>query len=69
MSISSHFSTGYTFAVAVLDSFFFIWGQKKWLLVALDRWWTYTVMIIYQLAWADSGLVVRQVVVIKRWSF
>ena len=39
---------------------FFIWGlgggrggQKKWLLVALDRWLSYAVTIVWELAWAD----------------
>ena len=37
--------------------------KKKWLLVALDRWFSYTVTIAPELAWADSKLVVLQ-----RWS-
>ena len=37
---------------------FFLLGDKKWLLVALDRWSSYTVMIVWELAWADSALVV-----------
>ena len=37
---------------------FFIWGTKKWLLVALGRWLSYTVMIVWELAWVESALVV-----------
>ena len=45
--------------MAVLDSFFFfIWGTKKWFLVALDRWSSYTVTLVWELALADSALVV-----------
>ena len=32
--------------------------QKKWSLVILDRWSFCKVMLIWELAWADSGLVV-----------
>ena len=32
--------------------------QKKWLLVALDRWSSYTVTIVWGLALADSALVI-----------
>ena len=38
--------------------FFSFGGQKKWSLVALDRWSSYTVTIVWELAWADSALVV-----------
>ena len=41
--------------MAVLDRFFSFWGQKKWLLVALDRWSSYTVTIVWELAWVDSA--------------
>ena len=46
--------------MVVLDRLFSFEGQKKWLLVALDRWWLsyiYTVMLVWELAWADSALV------------
>ena len=44
---------------------FFLWEtKKKWSLVALDRWLSYTVTIVREFAWADSELVVLQ-----RWSF
>ena len=35
-----------------------------WSLVALDRWLSYTVMIVLEFAWANSELLV-----LKRWSF
>ena len=38
--------------------FFSFGGQKEWSLVALDRWSFYTVTIVWELAWADSALVV-----------
>ena len=37
--------------------------SKKWLLVALDRWSSYTVTIVWEFAWADSPLVV-----LDEWS-
>ena len=43
--IISHYFAGLSFAVIVLDRFFFHLGdKKKWSLVALDRWLSYTVM-------------------------
>ena len=43
---------------------FFISGEKKkWPLVALDRWSSYTVPIVWEFAWADSTLVV-----LDEWS-
>ena len=38
--------------------FFFIWGTKKWLLVALDRSLSDAGTIVWEFAWADSALVV-----------
>ena len=38
--------------------FFSFGGQKKWLLVLLDRGSSYTVTIVWELAWADSALVI-----------
>ena len=32
--------------------------QKEWSVVALDRWLSYTVTIVWDFAWADSALVV-----------
>ena len=46
------------FAVVVLDSFFSFGVQKKWSLVALNRWSSYTVTIAWESAWADSALIV-----------
>ena len=37
---------------------FFIWGTKKWSLVTLDGWSSYTVMNAWEFAWVDSALVV-----------
>ena len=54
--------------VAVLDSFFSFWGQKRWSLLALDRWSSYTVMIVWELAWADSALVVL-LILLSGFSF
>ena len=42
---------------------FFHFGDKKWSLVALDRLLSYTVMIVWELAWVDSALVV-----LNNWS-
>ena len=38
--------------------FFSFGGQKKWLLVALDKWSSYAVTIVWELAWVASALVV-----------
>ena len=45
------------FCSGCLDRFFFIWETKKWLLVALDRWSTYTVESVGEFAIVDSVLV------------
>ena len=42
--------------------FFHFWG-KKWSLVALDRWSSYTVTIVLEFAWVDLALVV-----LDKWS-
>ena len=43
---------------------FFTFGrQRKWLLVALERWSFYSVAIVWELAWADSALVI-----LDKWS-
>ena len=42
--------------------FFFSFGrQKKWLLVVIGRWSSYTITIVWEFAWADSALVVLDV--------
>ena len=46
--------------MVVLDGQFLFWRRKKWSLVALDRWLSYTVTIVREFAWADSELVVLQ---------
>ena len=46
------------FSVVVLDRLFSFGRQKKWLLVKLNKWSSYTVMIVRQLPWVDSALVV-----------
>ena len=48
------------FLVVVLDRHVFIWEKKKWLLVMLDRWSSYTVTIVREIAWADSVLVTKE---------
>ena len=42
---------------------FFIWGTKKWLLVALDRWSSNARTVVQELAWVDSS-----VVILGKWS-
>ena len=37
--------------------------QKKWSLVALDRWLSYTVTIVWELVWVDSAPVI-----LDEWS-
>ena len=44
--------------MVLLDRFFSFGEQKKWLLVALASWLSYTVMIVWELARADLVLVV-----------
>ena len=45
---------------------FFLFGrQKKWSLVTLDWWSSYTVTIVCEIAWADPALVVLD----KWWSY
>ena len=39
---------------------FFITETKRWLLVALGRWWSYTITIVWEFAWVDSALVVLE---------
>ena len=43
--------------MVVLDWFFSFERQKKWLLVALDKWSSYTVTTVWEFAWVDSALV------------
>ena len=52
---ASHFFAGQSLLVVVLNKLFF---KKKWSLVALNRWSSYTVTNVWELAWADSALVV-----------
>ena len=44
--------------------FFSLVRPKKQSLIALDRWSSYTVMIVWELAWVDSALVI-----LDQWSF
>ena len=37
---------------------FFIWETKKRVLVALGRWSSYAVAIIWEFAWEDSALTI-----------
>ena len=43
--------------------FFHLGDKKRWSLVALDKWSSYTVTVVWELAWADSALVV-----LDEWS-
>ena len=49
--------------MVVVDGFFSFRRQKKWSLVALNRWSSYTVTIVRGFAGADSALVV-----LDEWS-
>ena len=52
------------FCIGCFIQVFFSFGrQKKWSLVVLDRWSSYTVTIVWEFAWADSLLVV-----LDEWS-
>ena len=44
--------------MCVRQGFFSFGKQKKWSLVTLDRWLSYTVTTVWELAWAYSALVV-----------
>ena len=46
------------FLVVVLDRLFSFGRQKTWLLVALNRWLSYTVTIVWEFAGVDSALVI-----------
>ena len=50
--------------MAVLDSYFLFGGQQKWSLVALDRWSSHTVIVVWEFALADSALAV-----FDEWSY
>ena len=52
------FFSGQSFLVVVLDRFFSVRRQKNWWLVALNRWSSYTVMIVWGFTGADLALVV-----------
>ena len=39
------------------EVFFFIWETKKWSLVTLDRWLSYTVTVVWGFALTDLSLV------------
>ena len=49
--------------MVVLNRFFSFGRQKKWSLVALDWWLSYTVTVAWEIAWVDSALVV-----LDEWS-
>ena len=48
------------FLAVVLDKLFFHLGDEKWLLVALDRWSSYTVRIVQEFAWMDLVLALQR---------
>ena len=45
-------------------AFFHLGEKNKWSLVALDRWSSYAVTIVWEFAWADSALII-----LDEWSF
>ena len=50
--------------MVVLGRFlYYLRSKKKWSLVALDRWLSYKVMIVWELGWVDSALVI-----LDKWS-
>ena len=51
------------FCSGCLIQVFSFGGQKKWSLVALDNWSSYIVKIVWELAWAESVLVI-----LDEWS-
>ena len=54
----SHFSLGRVYQWLFQTDFCTLGRQKKWLLVTLDRWLSYTVTIVWEFPWAYSALVV-----------
>ena len=58
----SHFFADKVFSGCFRQVFSF-GRQKKWLLVVLDTWTSYTVTIAWEFAWADSALAV-----LDEWS-
>ena len=53
------FFSGYSLLVVVIDRFFLHLGNKKiGRMVTLDKWSSYTVIILWEFAWADRVLVV-----------
>ena len=49
---------GQSFVVLFYTGSFFIWETKKWFLIWIDRWQSYTVTVVWKFPWADSALVV-----------
>ena len=45
-------------------AFFHLGEKNKWSLLALDRWSSYAVTIVWEFAWADSALII-----LDEWSF
>ena len=45
------------------QAFFHLGDKKRWSLVALDRWSSYTVTTVWEFAWGGSALVV-----LDEWS-
>ena len=50
-----HSFAGQSFVVVVLGSFFLFGNQKKELLVALDRWFSYAVTLGWEFAWTTQS--------------
>ena len=53
----------------VISESFFHLGTKKWFLVALDKWLSYTSTIVREPTWEESVLVVLDEWSSYRWSF
>ena len=60
-----NFSLGKSLSGCFRKGFFHLGDKKKLSLVALNRWPSYTVTIIWEIAWADSLLVVLD----EWWSY
>ena len=58
-----HFFAGKFFSGCFRQAFFRVGDKKKWSLVGLDRWSSYTITIVKEFVWADSALVI-----LDEWS-
>ena len=65
LMLVSHFFAVWSFVVVVLGRFFSLGRQKKWSLIALDRWSSYTVMIV----WEFTVMILWEFTVMIEWEF